>query len=121
MDKAQLQKRTKNFAVRIFKMVEKLPKSKGTEVIAYQIIKASSSVAANYRAVCRAKSKADFINKLKIVEEEADESLFWLEFIEDLELMRKGLLKELIKEADELVSIFTAALKTSKAKYKNKP
>ena len=93
---------------------------RGTEVIAYQIIKASSSVAANYRAVCRAKSKADFINKLKIVEEEADESLFWLEFIEDLELMRKRLLKELIKEADELVSIFTAALKTSKAKYKNK-
>ncbi len=120
MDKIQLQKRTKSFAVRIFKMVEKLPKSKGTEVIAYQIIKASSSVAANYRAVCRAKSKADFIHKLKIVEEEADESLFWLEFIEDLELMRKGLLKELIKEADELVSIFTAALKTSKAKYKNK-
>ncbi len=120
MDKVQLQKRTKSFAVRIFKMVEKLPKSKGTEVIAYQIIKASSSVAANYRAVCRAKSKADFINKLKIVEEEADESLFWLEFIENLELMRKGLLKELIKEADELVSIFTAALKTSKAKYKNK-
>ncbi len=118
MDKVQLQIRTKSFAVRIFKMVEKLPKSKGTEVIAYQIIKASSSVAANYRAVCRAKSKADFINKLKIVEEEADESLFWLEFIENLELMRKGLLKELIKEADELVSIFTAALKTSKAKYK---
>ncbi len=92
MDKVQLQNRTKSFAVRIFRMVEKLPKSKGTEVIAYQIIKASSSVAANYRAVCRAKSKADFINKLKIAEE----------------------------EADELVSIFTAALKTSKAKYKNK-
>ena len=101
-----------------FKMVEKLPKSKGAEVIAYQLIKASSSVAANYRAVCRAKSKADFINKLKIVEEEADESMFWLELIGDLELIHKRLLKELIKEADELVSIFTAALKTSKAKYK---
>ncbi len=101
-------------------MVEKLPKSKGTEVIAFQIIKASSSVAANYRAVCRAKSKADFINKLKIVEEGADESLFWLEFIEDLELIHKERLKELIKEADELVSIFTAALKTSKARYKQK-
>lgn len=120
MDKVQLQNRTKSFAVRIFKMVEKLPKSKSTEVIAYQIIKASSSVAANYRAVCRAKSKADFINKLKIVEEEADESLFWLEFIEDLELIHKRLLKELIKEADELVSIFVAALKTSKANDKHK-
>jgi four helix bundle protein len=92
MDKVQLQNRTKSFAVRVFKMVEKLPKSKGTEVIAYQLIKASSSVAANYRAVCRAKSKADFINKLKIVEE----------------------------ESDELVSIFTASLKTSKVNYKYK-
>ena len=101
-------------------MVEKLPKSKGTEVIAYQPIKASSSVAANYRAVCRTKSKADFINKLKIVEEESDESLFWLEFIEDLELIKKTLLKDLIKEADELVSIFTASLKTSKVNYKYK-
>ncbi len=117
-------------------MVEKLPRSKGTDVITYQLIKASSSVAANYRAVCRAKSKADFINKLKIVEEESDESLFWLEFISDLELIHqpdlsdriragkavlagKKLLKDLIKEADELVSIFTAALKTSKTNYKS--
>ena len=67
-----------------------------------------------YRAVCRAKSRADFINKLKIVEEEADESLFWLEFITDLELIHKKLLKDLIKEANELISIFTASLKTSK-------
>ena len=119
MDKIQLQNRTKRFAVRIFKMVEKLPKSKGTEVIAYQLIKSSSSVAANYRAVYRAKSKADFINKLKIVEAESDESLFWLEFISDLELINNKLLKDLIKESNELVSIFAAALKTSKANYKS--
>ncbi len=118
MDKIQLKNRTKNFAIRVFKMVEKLPKSKGSEVITCQIIKTSSSVAANYRAVCRAKSKADFINKLKIVEEESDESLFWLKFIEDLELIQKKLLKDLIKEANELVSIFTAALKTSKTNNK---
>ncbi len=118
MDKVQLQNRTKSFAIRVFKMVEKLPKSKRTEVIAYQLIKSSSSVAANYRAVCRAKSKVDFINKLKIVEEESDESLFWLEFIEDLELIHKKLLMDLIKEANELVSIFTAALKTSKINHK---
>jgi four helix bundle protein len=119
MDKVQLQNRTKSFAVRVFKMVEKLPKSKGTDVIAYQLIKSSSSVAANYRAVCRAKSKADFINKLKIVEEESDESLFWLEFIADLELIHNKLLKDLIKESNELVSIFVAALKTSKTNYKS--
>ena len=119
MDKVQLQNRTKSFAIRVFKTVEKLPKSKGTDVITYQLIKASSSVAANYRAVCRAKSRADFINKLKIVEEEADESLFWLEFIADLELIHNKLLKGLIKESNELVSIFAAALKTSKANYKS--
>ncbi len=118
MDKVQLQNRTKIFAIRVFKMVENLPKSRGAEVITYQLLKASSSVAANYRAVCRAKSKADFINKLKIVEEESDESLFWLEFISDLELIHKKLLKDLIKEANELVSIFTAALKTSKTNNK---
>ena len=115
-DKIQLQNRTKRFAIRVFKMIEKLPRSKGTDVITYQLIKASSSVAANYRAVCRAKSKADFINKLKIVEEESDESLFWLEFISELELIPEKLLKDLINEANELVAIFTAALKTSKKK-----
>ncbi len=119
MDKIQLKNRTKNFAIKVFKMVEKLPKSKGTDVIAYQLIKSSSSVAANYRAVCRAKSKADFINKLKIVEEESDESLFWLVFIADLELINNKLLKDLIKESNELVSIFVAALKTSKTNYKS--
>ena len=116
MDKVQLQNRTKNFALRVFRMVEKLPKSKGVEVIIYQLIKASTSVAANYRAACRAKSKADFINKLKIVEEESDESLFWLEFIADLNLMDFKLLENLLKEANELVAIFTAAIKTSKIK-----
>ena len=116
MDKIQLQSRTKNFALRVFKMVEKLPKSKGVEVIIYQLIKASTSVAANYRAACRAKSRADFINKLKIVEEESDESLFWLEFIADLNLMDFKLLDNLLKEANELVAIFTASVKTSKNK-----
>lgn len=114
MDKVQLQSKTKNFALRVFNMVEKLPKSKGTEVIIYQLIKASTSVAANYRAACRAKSRADFINKLKIVEEESDESLFWLEFIADLNLIDFKLLENLLKEANDLVAIFTAAIKTSK-------
>ena len=97
-------------------MVEKLPKSKGVEVIIYQLLKASTSVAANYRAAYRAKSRADFINKLKIVEEESDESLFWLEFIADLNLMDFKLLENLLKEANELVAIFTSAIKTSKNK-----
>lgn len=119
MNKVQLRNGTKNFAIRVFEMVGKLPESRGVEVIANQLIKASTSVAANYRAVCRAKSKADFINKLKIVEEESDESLFWLEFIVDLRLMDKKLLESLTKEANEFVAIFTAAVKTSKANYKS--
>ena len=119
MNKVQLQNRTKNFAIRVFEMVEKLPKSRGIEVIANQLIKSSTSIAANYRAVYRAKSKADFINKLKIVEEESDESLFWLEFIVDLGLMDKKLLAGLTKEANEFVAIFTAAVKTSKTNYKS--
>ena len=105
MDKIQLQNRTNNFALRVFKMVEKLPKSRGIEVIANQLIKATTSIAANYRAVCKAKSKADFINKLKIVEAKSDESLFWLEFIIDLGLMDKILLENLKKEARELGNI----------------
>ena len=119
MDKVQLQNRTKNFALRVFKMVEKRPKSRGIEVITHQLIKASTSVAADYRAVCRAKSKADFINKLKIVEEESDEALFWLEFIVDLGLMDKKLLEGFMKEANEFVAIFTAAVKTLKTNYKS--
>ena len=107
-------KRTKDFAIRVFKFVEKLPKSKGTDVIIYQILKAASSVAANHRATIRAKSKADFINKLTIVQEECDESLFWLEFIKELELISDKELDWLIKEANELTSIFTASLITTK-------
>jgi four helix bundle protein len=86
MTKEELKKRTKLFAIRVFKFINTLPKSKSIDVVTYQILKSSSSVAANYRAVCRGKSGADFLNKLKIVDEEADETLFWLEFIDDLEI-----------------------------------
>jgi four helix bundle protein len=116
MDKFELQERTKKFAVRIYKMVEKLPNTRGTGIIANQIIRSSTCIAANYRAACRAKSKPEFINKLKIVEEETDETLFWLEFILDIELMKEKLLENLMNENKELLAIFTAAIKTSKNK-----
>ncbi len=117
MTKEELKKRTKLFAIRIFKFIETLPKSKSIDVISYQIFKSSSSVAANYRAVCRGKSEADFLNKLKVVDEEADETLFWLEFIKDLEVKcDKVVLESLIKEANELVSICSAAIRTIKSK-----
>ena len=114
MDKNELQERTKRFAIRVFKLIERLPKSEASKVVTYQILKSSSSVAANYRAVNRAKSKIDFINKIKIVLEEADESNFWLGFIADVELLKNDdkELNQLIKESDELTAIFMASLKT---------
>ncbi len=117
MTKEELKKRTKLFAIRVFKFINTLPKSQSTDVVTYQILKSASSVAANYRAVCRGKSEADFFNKLKIVDEEADETLFWLEFINDLEIKcDKKELELLMKEADELTAIFSAAIRTIKSK-----
>ena len=116
MDKFDLMKRTKKFSVSVYFVADRLPETPGAKNVNYQLMKCSSSVAANYRAACRAKSKADFINKLKIVEEEADESLFWLEYMEDVKLVKNVAEHEsLKKEAGELVAIFTSSLRTLKA------
>jgi len=117
MNKEELKKRTKAFAIRVYKFLMNLEQNKAVDVISYQLFKSSSSVAANYRAVCRGKSDADFLNKLKMVDEEADESLFWLEFINELEFnCNKKELILLIKEANELVSIFSASIRTIQSK-----
>ncbi|HTL80572.1 MAG TPA: four helix bundle protein [Bacteroidia bacterium] len=116
MDKYELINRTKKFSVRVYKIADKLPPTPGAKNVNYQLMKSSSSVAANYRAACRAKSKADFINKLKIVEEEADESQYWLEYMIDVDLLIDiNEQKALIKEASELVAIFTSSLRTLRA------
>ena len=116
MNKFELIERTKKFAIHVFKLIDKLPKTQSAKVISYQLLKSASSVAANYRAACRAKSKADFIYKLKIVEEEADESLFWLTFSKDIGIVSGDAeLDILIKESNELVAIFTQSLKTLKS------
>ena len=115
MTKEELKIRTKSFAIRTFKFLMAIEKNKAVDVVSYQLFKSSSSVAANYRAVCRGKSDSDFLNKLKIVDEEADESLFWLEFIKELDTVCDKIeLEKLIKEADELVAIFSAAIRTIK-------
>lgn len=117
VNKDVVKKRTKKFTVRTFKLIDTLPKSKITDVITYQILKSSSSVSANYRTVCRSKSPADFLNKLKIVDEEADETLFWLELIEELELKCDPKeLSDLKKEANELTAIFASSIRTIKSK-----
>jgi len=110
----ELKLRTKQFALRVIKLVETLPKNKIGDVLGKQILRSATSVAANYRAACRARSKADFISKIAIVDEEADESLFWLELIAESGLMNTERLKDLTKEADELTAIFTATGKTAK-------
>ncbi len=115
MTKEELKSRTRSFAINVFKFVNTLESSKAVDIVSYQLLKSSSSVAANYRAACRGKSSADFLNKLKVVDEEADESLFWLEFINELEInCRKVDLPFHIKEANELVSIFSSSIRTIK-------
>jgi four helix bundle protein len=114
MTKEDLIKRTMNFAVRIIKMTEHLPKNAMGEVISGQILRSASSVGANYRAACRSKSKKDFINKLKIVEEEMDETLYWISLIEECELIKSEKLSQLKAEANELLAIFVTSLKTAK-------
>ena len=114
MTKEELKKRTKQFALMIIKIVDELPNTKAGCTIGNQLIRAGTSVAANYRTVCRARSNADFISKITIVEEESDESLFWLELIDESNLLSGEKLNDAIKEANELTAIFTASGKTSR-------
>ena len=100
-----LQKRTKDFAIRVVKLVRALPKNLEGNCIGSQLFRCGTSVAANYRAACRARSRAEFISKLGIVIEEADESGFWIELIIDLELLKKEQIKDLLQEANEVLAI----------------
>jgi len=115
MNKVDLQKRTKQFNIDVIKVCETLPRNAAGFELAKQIIRSSGSVGANYRATQRAKSKADFIYKLEIVIEEADESMYWLEVMSETGLIDTKNATGLIKEANELVSIFVATVKTTKA------
>lgn len=110
----ELKKRTKLFAIRIVRLFRTLPKTEEGRVIGKQLLRSGTSVAANYRAVCRARSKAEFIAKMGIVVEEIDETVFWLEMLIDTEIINESLLKDLLKEANELLAIFAASQRTSK-------
>ena len=110
---ADLKARTKQFALRVMKMVDALPRTIQGRAIAKQIIRSATSVAANYRAACRARSRAEFIAKIGIVEEEADESCFWLELIIDSGLLTEDRIRPLLSEAGELVAIMAASRKSA--------
>jgi four helix bundle protein len=119
MDKTELKKRTKKFTVDIIKFVDTLPSGRAVNILVNQLLRSSSSVGANYRAACRGKSMPDFINKIVIVEEEADESMFWLEVMHDAGLVHLDKLRPLLVEANELTAIFTAIGKTAKENQRN--
>jgi len=110
----QLQNKTKNFAVRIIKSFARLPKDEAARIIGRQFLRSGTSVAANYRAACRARSTADFISKISVVAEETDETLFWFELLIEAELVQMKLLKALLQECEELLKIFSASLATAK-------
>ena len=116
MDAAQLKKRLKTFALRIIKLSERLPNNITGQTIGKQIIRSGTSPGANYRAACLGKSEKDFLNKLKMVEEELDETLYWLELIIESELIKEDLLKDLIIENNELLKIIVSSITTMKKK-----
>ena len=110
-----LKARTKRFALDVIRYCRTLPHGDEFSVLSRQLIRSATSTAANYRSAQRAKSKADFINKLGTAEEEADESLLWLECLAELATRDHAELTRLLKEADELVAILTASRKTARA------
>lgn len=112
--KEEIKHRSKLFALSIIKMTEGLPRKNSTFPICNQIIKSATSIGANYRSALRGRSKAEFIAKLGIVEEEADETLYWLEIIVESELSDSKIIDPLWKEGNELLSIFIAMIKTAK-------
>ena len=117
MNKQELLKRTKSYALRVVKAVQALPRDSVSDVLGRQLLRAGTSVGANYRAACRAKSTADFVNKLKIVEEECDESLFWMELLIEAELVQARRFESFLREGDELLSIFVSAIKTTRVRH----
>ncbi len=119
MDKIELKRRTQRFAIDVIKFVEELPSKSSLNILSNQLLRCSSSVGANYRSACRGKSTADFINKIIIVEEKADESIYWLELMEESGLVNSEDMAALKKEANELTAIFTAIGKTAKANQRN--
>ena len=114
MNKDELKRRTKTFALDVIKFVESLPKGKITEIIGRQLLRSGTSVGANYRAACRARSSADFIAKMGVVEEEADESIYWLELLVESGIVSSDRVVSLRKEADELLAITVSSIRTAK-------
>ncbi len=120
MTQEEMKARTKQFALRVIRLVQSLPQNLVAEVLGKQLLRSGTSVGANYRAACRAKSTADFVHKLSIVEEETDESIYWIELLVESEIIKKHLVENLMDEADEILSIVVSSIKTAKEKQNPK-
>ena len=114
----EMKKRTKDMSLSVIRLVSTLPRSLESDIFSRQIIRSATSVAANYRAACKARSRADFINKLGIVEEEADETALWVEYLNELNLIPRDKGEALHREISELVAIIAASAKTAKKNRK---
>ena len=112
MDEQEFKGRTKRLALQVIKMVDTLPKRQPAQVLGHQLLRAATSVGANYRAACRGKSAADVIAKLGVVEEEADESVYWMELLVESGLTPADRLTDLVSEANEIVAMTVASIKT---------
>ena len=118
MTESDLKDRMRKFAVRVLKLVDALPSTVSGRTLSNQIARSGTSVAANYRAACRSRSKAEFISKLGIVEEEADETLFWLELAIETRLVPEKKLKLLMQETEELLKITVSSINTARKKLR---
>jgi four helix bundle protein len=110
----ELKERTKQFAIRVVRLFRSLPKTEEARIVGKQALRSGTSVAANYRAVCRARSKAEFVAKIGVVVEEADETVFWLELLVETGIVAQARMDGLLTEANELLAIFAASQRTSK-------
>ncbi len=113
-----LKNRTRQFAIEIIKLVDDLPKNRVADVIGKQLLRSGTSIGANYRAACRARSKADFIAKMGIVEEEADEVLYWLELLIGANIVSQDQVQHLFNEVNELTAIIVSSIRTARGNLK---
>ncbi len=114
MNQEEMKQRTKLFALGIIQLVEALPKERTTEVLGRQLLRSGTSVGSNYRSACRAKSIADFISKMGTVEEEADESLYWMELLIEVGIKGNIKMEALMKEAGEILAITVTSIRTAR-------
>ena len=114
MNPAEMKERTQKFALRVIQLVESLPLRRTADILGRQLLRSGTSVGANYRAACRAKSQADFIAKMGIVEEEADESIYWMELLASAGIVKPDQVRSLINEANEILAMTVTSIRTAR-------